>query len=979
MTIPEKIQINWSEWLKKLLSGYGLWSIEVPKFDQIIELTQSELNELKEKLMKKTLEGISLKDAVSQIIKEKLDWTKKTVESAVTSITWQETALLKEKVSKWENHIASQIEAIKSIDVNKRISEINPDTLSTYDAWLVLLIGQLANSGVKKTDLAHSYKFKEFIQDKSLDPTMKQISDKTIEILDSQNDMLVRHVASSWTKIVDMAYVNSPSIKEASNYMALWKMIPEWNFIWDFANKYPKSFSLLAVSGALLSLWFIWKMLFWWWDKNNNKEWWKESWWFFSKLFDKFKWWLLWWAWIFWILWLWKMVWVDQIKEYVKKNLGIDVDETRLLKAMESYKKWEYMEMIKILVFWTEKIEKAKESDAFYSSVMSDIHNKWYSKKLRSWEKIDHIKSIAWWNTNDFLNWFGSWLDLWRSIFWKENEELSHIQILREYIIKETKSKKINIEKKDTVEYTLKQILWKDKVEQSTTSSEIKSWEPPKETIVEWAIATAWVWTALAMTPPVNEQVNDNDKKNEWEKYSSLDNPVLYYWSRWVSYGIRKVKLSNSIRRYLSQLQWNEMKLPQTREKIRELQKMDTLLNKPKLNESEKKILAWLLDKHHEFIKLPLSAKTYVDVLESNPELKKELLKEEQKLRASAKEYHEKALKLKNEKFEKVQKLEMELIKKKKMWKWEFMNLNMPLTSETYDSRPKFQNPFKVGTNEYNDFNILRNKWLEDIKKIDFEMEELSKKHGFNMSDSNEKINNLIKKYNIKDADWVIKRWFFGGLEKVWYKIEKIRWVSTWKTFFRIWFAGLMLWTLVNEFATWDDNFWLDATEVWFWILPITSEILDFTAALRWKDLAWRDLISKDRWIRAWFGVVWTLADAATLVTFWQSEWLRVWLAWVKWTAKVADIAKDAKTLEKVKQWIFELVKSDKYVGVANSEKLLKTVKYANKGWHVLTFWALWIATYDAVQNISVDDVIDWAKNAWNKVKSSIVSWKNKN
>jgi hypothetical protein len=50
---------------------------------------------------------------------------------------------------------------------------------------------------------------------------MKQISDKTIEILDSQNDMLVRHVASSWTKIVDMAYVNSPSIKEASNYMAL--------------------------------------------------------------------------------------------------------------------------------------------------------------------------------------------------------------------------------------------------------------------------------------------------------------------------------------------------------------------------------------------------------------------------------------------------------------------------------------------------------------------------------------------------------------------------------------------------------------------------------------------------------------------------------------------------------------------------------------------------------------------------------------
>jgi hypothetical protein len=34
------------------------------------------------------------------------------------------------------------------------------------------------------------------------------------------------------------------------------------------------------------------------------------------------------------------------------------------------------------------------------------------------------------------------------------------------------------------------------------------------------------------------------------------------------------------------------MKLPQTREKIRELQKVDTLLNKPKLNESEKKILA---------------------------------------------------------------------------------------------------------------------------------------------------------------------------------------------------------------------------------------------------------------------------------------------------------------------------------------------------------------------------------------------------
>ncbi len=998
MTNLEKIQINWSEWLKQLLFDYGLWNIEIPKFDQIIELTQRELIVLKEKLMKKTLEWINLKDAVSQLIKEKLDWTRKTVESTVTSITWQETAMLKERVSNWENYINSQIEAIKSINVSKRLNEINLENLSIYDSWLVLLIGQLANSGIQKTDLTNINNFRELIKEMPLDPTMKQISNKTLEILDSQNDMLIGHITSSWTKTVDMAYKNAPSIKEASDSMSLWKMIPEWNFIWDFANKYPKSFSLLAVSWAVLSLWFIWKMFFWWWNKEWwNKEWWKESWWFFSKLFDKFKWWLLWWAWIFGILWLGKLVWVDKIKEYVKNNLGIEVDETRLLKAIESYKKWEYMEMIKILVFWNEKIEKAKESEEFYKNVSVDMHDKWYTKDLRNWQEIKYIKEYAWGTTTNFLTWFWSWINVFVWLFWEDTEAFLHTKAFRTYIEKETKRLNIEIKKDDKVEWTLKMIMEKNK------SQPTDDWTPPKKKIeaseqLVWLTWWAVVWWVLAWTQLNWSDLEDVDPtKKDWVDHSSLSNPVLYYWVKWKRLKTSKKQIQFWIRQYIEQLEWNVRWLPQIRQEVRDMKQIESLLGKQTLNEADKKKLAWLLDLNMDkFLKLPFmhfvsGSQEYVKLLESNPKLKEELLKEQEKIRNRAEKYHNEINQLVKKKYDLIKKWETALKKMADKW-WfsikDYMEFKNPLKADIQDWKTKLQNPIGFSWNEFSEYSRLHTDIITEVAKVD---EELTKKTG-EMNKKQpaeiEKVNKLFEKHHLKtEENIMLKEWFFWGLDKVWYKIKSLPWAWIWRAGFSVGFTSIMVWTLLDERATWKTNekwekvYKKDLQEAGLWLLPIFSEYYDFKAAITWNDLAWRDLTVNDRFIRWWFWLVWTVADLASIITLGQSEWLRVRLAWAKWTTKVAELAWKMWWMDKFSKALFEFSRWGKFVWIEKSEKLLKYIKATGKTWRIVNYSALWVATYQVAHETHLVDFLPDGKiyNSWkaiiNKVKTDWLTW----
>lgn len=1005
MAIPENIIINWSEWLKKILTWIGLDNIQVPFFDQIINLSKKELEELKSKIQGKILEWKALSDAIKEIIDEKLEWIKNTQESTVTWLASEKTVLLKETVSKWKNHITSQINTIKSIDITKKVSEIPWDSINTYKAWLVLLIQQLAASWIKKEDLSDISKLKEIAWKQSFDTTMQEVLNKTLEILNNPKSELNSNIALNWNKIVDMAYVNAPSIKEASESIALWKLIPDWNFIWDLSKKYPQTFTFLTIAGAIWILWVAWKMFFGW--SNNKKwleEWTKDKGWFFSWLFDKFKWWILWWAWLLWVVWLWKMVWIENIVKYAKDNLGIDISENKFQKIIECFQKWEYMMAIKILIFWSDQLEKAKESEEFYKGVVTDMHERWYTKDLRSWQETKYIKDYAWWNTKTFLDWFKSWIDIWIWIFWWDTEDFLHKSSLREYISKETKRLNIDIKAEDKVEYTLKMIIeknkpqsknwettWSQKTEKPQEVTE-KPWESNlwvAESVVAWW-AAAWLavaWSDISLGSEKTPQKEDPSKE-DWVEYSSLDNPVLYYWVKWKRLSIWKAQISSWLRRYIEQLEWNIGWLPETRQEVRDMKKIESLLNSKKtLWDSDKKILVWLLDIHMEkFTKIPVSAKTYLDILENNPDLKKELLDEQKIIRENAEKYHDDMNKLVKEKYETIKKWEIELRKLTEKW-WfsikDYIDFKSPLTSRTSDWSWKIQSPIESVKNRFSDYSRMQKLIMWEVAALDQKMADLNTKFWKTSSSSIKWINDLVEKHHIKPEEKIwVKENFFKSLEKVGYTINSIPWAWIWRLWFRVWFTWIVAWTLADERARWDENFKDDLTEVWLWLLPITSEILDFKAAFSWYDMAWRDLTTKDRWIRAWFWVVWTVADLATVISFWQSEWLRVRLAWAKWTTKIAELAWKIWWTDKIKDALFAFSRWESFVWLEKSEKVLKYIKWAGKTWRIVNYWALWIATYQVATEIdAVDFLPDWKiyeswKNIVWKLKDDAMSLK---
>ncbi len=920
-TNTEKIIINNSEELKKHL--YLPFDIEIPEFNKTLELTRDELDELKDKIIENIYKKDKLKQIFEQFFINKSSLTKITKEWEAVLSTDVKTEKLKRDVETQKTIKTLQetqnIE-ITSIDVSKSI-EWQESKVKSLEFWLTLLIQRLALLWEKKSDLKDYTKLKDIFlkHQNNLDDWMKLVWNKMLEIFDKGSNSLKMYFVSNWPKIIDYALSQVKDVQEIVSSSNTWKKVWEENKLLELAKQHPALAWIAAVAWIYGLFKIIWGIF--WWDNNKPSSWteWK---WFFDSIWWKWKW-LIWW--VLGMFGLGQAMWLEDVKKFFKEQLNFDIDQNRLLKAMQCFATWEIIDWFKVLFLWVDSLkEKPKKWDDFFKKVAEEINKTKHIEKIRWWINWEYIKKIWGNKTNDFL-WFQENLIRWGSgLFWSTKDEKLHLDAFSSYLKESIKSKKIDVKANDTVEYTLEQIIWKDQ-SWSTTKEEKKNSE---------------------VTPPVpvsSEQWAQNNPTDNKE-WSSLDNSLLYLVVKWTRFEVWKLHIRHSVRKYISSIEWKALWLAETKVEIKELESLEELLQKDNLSPKEKQNLESKLEKflqkNPEILWDISKLKAWdLDSLISDPKLKAELIVEQEKLKQKAIDYHKEVDKLRKEKYRLVVEWETELRKLAEKDKSFFSS-----------NRSRYSKERKNILDEIakKDEQILaKNNWMNSELEISLKnTDELYKKHS------------LPEETKVK-----INKNLYGALGWLWVAFEMIPWVKTAKKVWKLGFIGLVSHTLISEWLSWDSKFKADIAEVWFGILPVTSEILDFKAAITWYDLAERPLTAQDRWMRAWFWVVWTVADLATILTLWWSLWLRAWLTWIKWLAKVAEVAWDAWKLSSIWNAVSDFSKTEWFI---------KTVKMANTWWKMLTFWALWIAIYDTVWDISMPNISEWAKSTYDKFKTAL-------
>lgn len=915
----EKITIHNQDELKIHLSLD--FDIAIPEFQKEIQITKQELESLKQKIIENKLKQEKIDELLNSFISEKIGIVRKTREWATILGTDVQTEWLKKDVEAQKTVKKlqdSQNNEISSIDVTKPISW-QESKIKTLEVWLTLLIQKLALLWVKKEDLKDYSKLNSIFANNrdKLDTAMQLVWDKVLEIFDKWSNSLKMYFVSNWPKIIDNALSQVQAISDAVDSYKTWEKIPEWNKLLDLAQKHPALAWLVAVAWIYWLYRIIWS-IFWLWDKDTS-EWKKET-------SSKWKW-IVWW--VLWMFWLGQALWLEDVKKFFKEQLNFDIDQNRVLKAMQCFADWEIIDWFKVLFLWVDILnDKPKKWDDFYKRVVEEIKATKHDDDIRWWLNWEYIKK-QWWNkTNDFLWFQQSLIRLWSGFIWSTSDEKLHLDAFASYLKESIKTKKIDVKANDSIEFTLEQIMWKDQAWTSTKEEKKNS----------------------EVTPPVpvsSEQWTQNSSQNnppEKKERASLDNSLLYLVVKWTRFEIWKLHIRHSVRKYISSLEWKALWLAETKVEIKELEKLEELLQKENISPKEKQNLESKLEKFLQknpqiLWDISKFKPGDLDALIDDSELKKSLLDEQEKLKQKAIEYHKEVDKLRKEKYRLVVDWETELRKLAEKDKSLFSSSRSNYSKE-------------------------RKKILEEIAKIDEQI--LAKNNWMNSELEKSLINTdeLYKRHSLPEETKVkINKNLYGALGWLWVAFEMIPWVKTAKKVWKLWFIGLVSHTLISEWLSWDDKFKTDLAEVWLWILPVTSEILDFKAAMTWYDLSDRKLSAQDRWMRAWFWVVWTVADLATILTFWWSQWLRVWLAWIKWWAKVAEVAWDAWKLSSLWNAVSDFSKSEWFI---------KTVKMANTWWKVLTFWALWIALYDTVWDISMPNITEWAKSTYNKFKTAL-------
>ncbi|MDD3302053.1 MAG: hypothetical protein PHN31_00730 [Candidatus Gracilibacteria bacterium] len=969
MSNHEKLLIRSRDELKKELSLD--FEVYIPEFKDVLELTKQELIELREKIIKNKENSEVLRNTIKEVIIKKLRKETDIERQAREGLTEIQSQNLRSeletqapKINPEQNNgsemVTEQNNTIQSIDATKPLAE-QKGKISELETGLALLLQRLGVLGLKKEMLNDYDKFNTFIElnkDK-LDASMIIVAEKVKEILKTGNNEIKLHFTTIWSDIVKRVYPTSQEITEITTSQDTQSEISTKNKIYEYSKKHPYIASAIAVAGT----YGVFKILGSIFggkeesssesssgekkEQNNNKG-------FMSSLFGKID--TKWKATIGSILGVFGLGQVlsrEQVKKFFKDQFNFDVDENRVLKAIEYFSKGEILDGIMALIFGSDHKERVQEGEKFYQDVTEDMHNKGYTKDLREWNDTKILKKFSGEYTNSFQDGIGSRADSLFGLFGKDNPELSYTQALRKYIKEQTKKYKIEIKTDDTVEFTLKQILEASKKENSGSTSNPEQKPEEKKNNPQ---------TNPVIVPQNNQQQTNGENKpvgvdGTGTEIRSLGNPVLYYWYKGTRFDIGKTHVRTSIRKYIGQLEENGAGLPETREKVKNLKLAEKLLIKEKLTANDKKLLGPIIDSCFKEapklfgisgLILSTDTDTFLESLNDKPELKEKIKTELEKAKSEAIKYHDEMQKLLTEKQKLVQDLDEQLRKtaeKEKFKIKDYFKLNSPVTKKSADGSVRLQNPIETGGNQFSNYTRLREEGLAKIEEIDRQITGMNGK----MNETLEKTNSLFEKYNLpSEQKLYLKKGFFQSLESVGYVVNKVPLVQTGKFAFKLGFMGMVAGTIAREFKNGDDKWKTDATEVGLGLLPITSEILDFKAAFGGEDLSGRKISTKDRWIRAGFGVVGTVADAATLVSFGQSEWARAWLAGVRGGATVAEVANDAGKMNRLKQGIFTL---------SDSEKFLSTVKKANATGRIFSYGAMGVATYQVAHDITLNDV----------------------
>lgn len=935
----------WSAWDLRRELNIG-FNITIPEITQTIKFTREEWQQLKDEIKNK--EWFQISEIIKLKLSEKIKLSTAAQESSIRARTGMRTEALKENVDKetdLQRIHEAQSKEILSLKVWESI-ESQKSNVNLLKTTLVSIVQKLFVGWIKPEQINTMSKLVSIDTQKfEFNETQIVALLKLKEINSNKDTSIYNYFDSSWINMLWNVWEKTWEIRNIRDSYNSWKPIDK-NSIMNFASEHPVISGVVAVAWAY-GLYKAFNAIFWD-DESSSKpsstvE--TKKWdWFFDKLFEMIPgsshWkWIL--ASVLWVFWLGQALWNDKVKWFLKDKIWLNVDENRITKFLELLAKGEVWAAIKTLILWAEDAEKIKITKEYNLLVAKKLKEECKLENDINPKLIETISQIpikdylaSWFSLHAIIEW-AKWMVVWL-VTPKNPIEEKQEKAIKEYIEKQIKNNKIECRPDTTVGNILLRII-------PDTTNTMKK---PEESVVNWdwintwAKVAAWAAAWVAVSAAVNNwEQQSSEKKTDWKAEWSMGNPFLYVWMKGKRFEIGKTFTRYSIRNYISSIEWKALGIWSKALEIKELEKLEELLQKSVLNSKEQLVLeGWiekLLKKNPNFLwAFHTVLKSDIETIIKDPELKKWLIEEQSRMKAEAIEYHKSAEELRVKKYQIIRDWEVELRKLAK--------------DNHFSFKEMWNNNF--WSNQFSPYSTKRNQILAEVAEIDKKMLWLNNGINVKLEESLVKTNSMFEKHSLpSDIRTKTMHWLYGSLESVWVTVNKVvskvpgSWLIKW--WIKLWFIWLIGWSLIKDAMEWKDTVKYDVAELWLWLLPISSEILDFKAAITWHDLANRDLKSTDRWIRAWFWVVWTVADAAALVTFGQSEWLRAWMAWARWATKVWEVASDVWKLSRLKEWIFALSESSKFT---------RTVQVANAWWKVLTFWALWLATYDFVWDTSI-------------------------
>ncbi|MBP8016655.1 hypothetical protein KAZ01_01485, partial [Candidatus Gracilibacteria bacterium] len=765
--------------------------------------------------------------------------------------------------------------------------------------------------------------------------------------------------------VVSSAKKSVPSIQEIKEKIKEGKSseISDKNPIMKFTEEHP----YLAVGGAVLGAYGLYKIfsgIFGGEDNSKGSEKKEEG--FLSKIFDKIPggsaWkWIL--GGVLGIFGLGKALESEGVKTFFKDTLNINIDENRLTKALELFAKFQIWDAIKVLIFGVDSMKTSKLTDEYTKQVGAEIQK---SKGLT--KEIDPalIKTISQCKANEYINTSFSIGGVWDSFKGYVKEKIGiekedpvkkeHEKAVKEYLAEKTKGMKFG--RDELVEDVLIKIIPDSTGTLINNGKVEKSGDGKKETsgVEVGAVATG---AAVATT----EGGKDKETKPDGSLHWSLDAPILFYWIKGKRFEIGKHFTSWSVRQRIEGIEREGLGIGKNKDLIKEYTQLEALISKTELSSKESVLRDKLFNKfmtENPKVLESVTNRTNFNEVIKNPKQIAELNGVTEKLRTEAESYNKLVEKLTRDKRIIAENAEREIRKARKNGKEGFID--------------SIKGVFVK--NDYSAEGIIRNNALNDMKIIDEEILKKNQGQALKVESHLKNIESLYNKHSFDNTTrYKLSQAIFGNLSHLGVIIDtglsKVpvagKVYSTSKLGLKVGFLGFGAYTVAQSWGT--DNFKHDAAELGFGLLPITSEILDFKAAFTGQDLAGRNLKRVDRGIRFGFGVVGTLADAASLVTLGQSQWARVGMNSIKGTktaTKVADIAKDGTMLGKIKEGLFILGQS------AKGEKILTAAKIGSGAGKVLTFSSLGIATYQVTQDLLTPEYKKEATNIASKAKENI-------